>query len=137
MIVFNSYGRKLEKTKSFQNYLIGNYSHSFSMDRNPEFKSAAEIPVIEPSILHEYYTIKVELEKLLKKEEELKEIIKNTMIANNKKEIITEYMNLFCKKTDRTLYPKQKVEQYVPAEILEKIKTVQQVIILTTRMKQR
>ncbi len=101
----------------------------------PEFVGASEIQAIDKSIIDEYYEVKLELTKLLKKEEELKNIIKKQMIDNNIPKINTEKMDLFCKKIQRILYPKKKIEEFVPEEIREKIKEIREIIVLSARLK--
>ncbi|MBI3033432.1 hypothetical protein HYY69_08215 [Candidatus Woesearchaeota archaeon] len=101
----------------------------------PEFSSADSISIIDQNILTQYYDIKVQLKKLEEKEEELKNIIKNTMLENNLPQIHTAFMDIFCKKIERVIYTKEKVELYVPTEILDKIKTVKESVVLTTKLK--
>jgi len=86
-------------------------------------------------VLDEYYKVKLELSKLLKREEELKEQIKKAMTDNQLSNIHTDNMDLFCKRVERVLYPKDKVEELVPEELLEKIRTVKEAIVLVTKLK--
>ncbi len=99
------------------------------------FKPATDVGVVDNDILKEYYSIKRELIKLEKREEELKETIKFAMTEKNTPEIHSDLMDLYCKKVERITYPKEKIERFVPENILEKIKTVSESIILTTKLK--
>lgn len=101
----------------------------------PEFVTASEIQALDKSIIDEYYKVKLELTKLLKKEDELKQIIKKAMTDNKIQKINTEKIDLFCKKIQRILYPKKKIEEFVPKEIREKIKEIRETIVLTTKLK--
>jgi len=101
----------------------------------PELKSASDIEVIAKEIIEEYYNVKLQLNNLLKKEETLKEIIKKAMIENDVPKMFTEKMELFCRKVDKVFYPKEKIEEFVPVEILEKIKEVRETIILSAKLK--
>jgi len=47
----------------------------------------------------------------------------------------TEKIDLFCRKSERTWYPKDKIEEFVPNDILEKIKSVKEIVYLLTRLK--
>ena len=100
-----------------------------------EFKSGGEVPILDKEVLDEYYKVKLELSKLLKREEELKEQIKKAMTDNQLSNIHTDNMDLFCKRVERVLYPKDKVEGLVPEYPLEKIRTVKEAIVLVTKLK--
>src|SRR3989344_8928084 len=94
------------------------------------YKTAADIGIVDKDIIVEYYNIKKELIELQKREEELKNTIKRAMTENNTPEIHDELMDLYCKKLERITYPKEKVERLVPENILEKIRTRNEVTIL-------
>ena len=100
-----------------------------------DFKQASDIPLIDKEILDEYYQLKLELSKLTKREEELKETIKKTMTDYNCPYIHTQNMDLFCKRVERVLYPKDKVEAFVPQDLLEKIKTLKETIVLSAKLR--
>lgn len=101
----------------------------------PEFINASEINLIEPEIINEYYKIKIELDKLQKIEEELKNKIKKVMTDNNLPKIHTDKINIYCKKIERIFYSKEKIESYVPEEIKEKIREKKETIILTSKIR--
>jgi len=44
-------------------------------------------------------------------------------------------MDIFCRKSERAWYPKDKIEEFVPNDILEKIKSVKEIVYLLTRLK--
>jgi len=90
---------------------------------------------LDPELIDNYYKIKVELNKLLKREKELKESIKTEMITKGISKYNTEKMDIFCRKSERAWYPKDKIEEFVPDDILEKIKSVKEIIYLLTRLK--
>ncbi len=99
------------------------------------YKPATDIGVVDKDIIEEYYTIKKELMELQKREEELKDTIKQAMTKANTPEIHSDLMDLYCKKVERVTYPKEKIERLVPEDILEKIRTINESIILTTKLK--
>ncbi len=100
-----------------------------------KFKSAKDIGVVDKDVLQEYYDIRRELFELQDREEELKNTIKKAMIEKNTSEIHSEIMDLYCKKVIRVNYPKEKIERFVPSSIIEKIKTVNESIVLTAKLK--
>ncbi len=100
-----------------------------------EFTSGGDVPILDKEVLDEYYQVKVELSKLIKKEGELKEQIKKAMTDNQFSNIHTENMDLFCKKVERVLYPKDKVEALVPEELLEKIRVLKETVVLVAKLK--
>ncbi|MBI4439269.1 hypothetical protein HY640_05020 [Candidatus Woesearchaeota archaeon] len=104
---------------------------------NEPFKPATDIGVVDKDTLEEYYIIKGQLVKLQKREEELKETIKSAMVKNSISELHSEFMELYCKKAERVTYPKEKIEKYVPDDILSKIRTVNESIVLITKLKAR
>lgn len=110
-------------------------SLDFQRDRIATFQQASDIGIIDRTILEEFYNVKKELIKLGKREEELKNTIKKTMIEKNVSEINSERMDIYCKTVDRVTYPKEKIERFVPQEIIEKIKTLNKSVILQTRFK--
>ena len=99
------------------------------------FKSAADIGVVDKDTLEEYYNVKRELVELQKREQELKDTIKDAMVEKKVNELHSEFMDLYCKKTERITYPKEKIERYVPDDILRKIRIVNESIILITKFK--
>lgn len=99
------------------------------------FKPATDAGIIDKEIIEEYYTIKRELTELQKREEELKDTIKLAMTEKSIPEIHSDLMDLYCRKVERITYPKEKIERFVPENILDKIRTVNESIILTTRLK--
>ena len=99
------------------------------------FKPATDVGVVDKEVIEEYYHIKRELTELQKREEELKDAIKLAMTEKNTPEIHSDWMDLYCKKVERITYPKEKVEKFVPSSILEKIRTVNETIVLTTKLK--
>ena len=101
------------------------------------FKPATEIGIVDKEIIEEYYHIKSELVELQKREEELKDAIKNAMVEKNVNELHSEFMDVYCKKSERIMYPKEKIEAYVPEDILKKIRTISESIILTTKLKMK
>jgi|SRR3989338_2989822 len=99
------------------------------------FKSAADVGIVDKDTLEEYYNVKRELVELQKREEELKDTIKNAMVGKNANELHTNFMDLYCKKAERVTYPKEKIEKYVPDDILNKIRIVSESIILIAKLK--
>ena len=59
----------------------------------------------------------------------------NIQVEKNANELHSEFMDLYCKKAERITYPKEKIERYVPDDILNKIRTVSESIILITKLK--
>ncbi len=57
------------------------------------------------------------------------------MLDKDIKNINSPNMFLSCHKSERISYPKNKVEEYVPKEILSKIRTVSEVFILQAKLK--
>ena len=102
---------------------------------NADFKTDSQIEILDNEIIDEYYELKVQLNQLLKREEELKEIIKSAMVANDIPKVYTNKMSLFCKKFDMIIYPKDKIEEFVPENILEKIKTIKETVVLSVKLK--
>ena len=100
------------------------------------FKSATDVGIVDKDTLEEYYHVKRELVELQKREEELKDTIKDAMVRKMVKELHSEFMDLYCKKAERVTYPKEKIEKYVPGYILNKIRTVSESIILITKLKE-
>lgn len=98
------------------------------MDKSPE-------EVVHQEVLKEYYKVKKELERLKKREEGIKSVIKNAMLDKNVSEINTDFMDVFCRQTERITYPRMKVEQFVPSDILEKIQQVSRNVILMAKLK--
>lgn len=90
---------------------------------------------LDPKLIEDYYRIKIELNKLLLRENELKERLKTEMINMGISKYNTEKMDIFCRKSERTSYPKDKIEEFVPNDILEKIKLVKEIVYLFTRLK--
>ncbi len=95
----------------------------------------ASVELIGDDVIEEYYIVKLKLSILLRQEELLKDKIKRTMTINNISSALTDKIDLFCKKAERVFYPKEKIEEYVPREILERIKTIKEIIILTAKIK--
>lgn len=100
-----------------------------------KYKPATDIGIVDKNIIEEYYHIKKELIELQKREEELKETIKHAMTEKKVFEIHSDLMDLYCKKAERVTYPKEKIEKYVPENILEKIKTVNEITVLIAKLK--
>ena len=100
------------------------------------FKSATDIGIVDRDVIEEYYNIKKELLELQKREEELKDMIKLAMTEKNVLEIHSNLMDLYCKRVERITYPKEKIEKFVPSDVLEKIRTVNEIIVLTTKLKE-
>lgn len=105
------------------------------MNEQTDFINASDIPLTDQKILDEYYYVKLQLRKLEEKEHQLKEGIKNMMLNSNIKNINTQNMFLSCHKVERILYPKEKIETFVPKDILDKIRTVSESIVLTAKLK--
>ena len=84
--------------------------------------------MLDPKLIDDYYRIKIELNKLLLRENELKERLKAEMVNMGISKYNTEKMDIFCRKSERTSYPKDKIEEFVPNDILEKIKLVKEII---------
>lgn len=57
------------------------------------------------------------------------------MIEKNASEINSDLIDIYCRTIERITYPKEKIERFVPQEIIEKIKTLNKSVILTTRFK--
>ena len=57
------------------------------------------------------------------------------MINNGISKYNTEKIDIFCRKSERTSYPKDKIEEFVPNDILEKIRSIKEIIYLFTRLK--
>lgn len=91
--------------------------------------------MLDSKLIDDYYRIKIELNKLLIKENELKERLKTEMINKCISKYNTQKMDIFCRKSERTSYPKDKIEEFVPGDILEKIKSVKEIVYLLTRLK--
>lgn len=112
-----------------------NIALDFQRFYNAHFKPATDIGIVDKDTIEEYYSIKRELIELQKREEELKDTIKLAMTEKNTSEIHSDLMDLYCKKVERITYPKEKIEKFVPSNILEKIRTVNEIIVLTTKLK--
>ncbi|MBW2976247.1 hypothetical protein KY347_02265 [Candidatus Woesearchaeota archaeon] len=91
--------------------------------------------ILDPRLIDEYYKIKIELNRLLLKENELKEKLKTLMINEGISKYHAEKMDIFCRKCERIFYPKDKIEEFVSNDILEKIKSVKEIVYLLTRLK--
>ena len=91
--------------------------------------------VVSKELIEEYYKLKLELNRMLKREELVKNIIKKSMYENNIKNINTEKIDLFCKEVERTIYPKFMIEKFVPEEIKDKIRTINKSVILYSKLK--
>lgn len=91
--------------------------------------------ILDPKLIDDYYKIKIELNKLIGIEKELRERIKTRMIENDIRRYDTEKMDISCRKYERMSYPKDKIEKFVPDDILEKIKSVKEIVCLLTRLK--
>ena len=100
-----------------------------------EVQSQERKSMLDPKLIDDYYRIKIELNKLLLRENELKERLKAEMVNMGISKYNTEKMDIFCRKSERTSYPKDKIEEFVPNDILEKIKLVKEIIYLFTRLK--
>jgi predicted RecB family nuclease len=100
-----------------------------------DFVSASDLPQFDQKLLDEYYYVKLQLVKWEKQEEQLKENIKRLMFDRHIKNINSPNMFLSCHKSERVSYPKNKVEEYVPEEILSKIRTVSELLILQAKLK--
>ena len=57
------------------------------------------------------------------------------MMDKNIHKLNTEHMFLICSKVERIIYTKSKVEEFVPQELLEKIRTISETVILQTKIK--
>ena len=104
-------------------------------DHPATFSKASDIGIIDRITLEEFYNVKKELIQLEKREAELKDTIKKTMIEKNASEINSDLIDIYCRTIERITYPKEKIERFVPQEIIEKIKTLNKSVILTTRFK--
>ena len=91
--------------------------------------------VVSKELIEEYYKLKLELNRMLKREELVKNIIKKSMYENNIKNINTEKIDLFCKEVERTIYQKFMIEKFVPEEIKDKIRTINKSVILYSKLK--
>ncbi len=100
------------------------------------FKPATSIGIINKDIAEEFYETKKKILELQKREEELKTTIKKAMTEKNVGELHYDFMDLYCKRVERILYPKEKIEKFVPQSILQTIRTVQETIVLTTKLKE-
>ncbi|HIH31589.1 TPA: hypothetical protein HA235_02680 [Candidatus Woesearchaeota archaeon] len=99
------------------------------------YKPATDVGIVDKDTLEEYYNIKRELMALQKREEELKETIKQAMIEKHADTITNELMDLCLKKIEKITYPKENIERLVPQDLLEKIRTIKEIIVLTTKLK--
>jgi len=99
----------------------------------PQFAPANQI--IESSIIDEFYEIRKKINELQIKEESLKERIKKTMLDNNIPKIVTDKMDIFCRKVERMFYPKDKIEEMLSEEIKATIREVKETIVLSTKIK--
>ena len=90
---------------------------------------------IPKELLEEYYNAKVELIKISKREETLKNMIRRLMEDNDIKNINNDKMELIYREVERINYPKSKIEQFVPDEIKEKIKTIIKTSFLVAKIK--
>lgn len=100
-----------------------------------DFVNASDVPQLDQKLLDEYYYAKIQLSKWERQEQELKDQIKSFMIDKNIQKLNTEHMFLTCNKVERITYPKGKVEEFVPQEILEQIRTITETIVLQTKIK--
>src|SRR3989344_696349 len=98
----------------------------------PQFAPANQI--IESSIIDEFYEIRKKINELQIKEESLKERIKKTMLDNNIPKIVTDKMDIFCRKVQRMFYPKDKIEEMLSEEIKATIREVKETIVLSTKI---
>ena len=117
-----------------------NYGNFFPIEgelikKDIAIRSQERKDMLDPELIDDYYRIKIELNKLIKREEELKERIKTEMIHKGISKYNTEKMDIFCRKFERTSYPKDKIEEFVPNDILEKIRSVKEIVYLLTRLK--
>lgn len=108
---------------------------NFENINTTEFKPATDIEVIDKETLNEFYNIKKNIFELQKKEEELKETIKKIMIEKKVSEIQSDNMYVYCKNVKRIIYPKEKIEKLIPEELLNKIRTKSEIIVLSTKLK--
>ena len=100
-----------------------------------DFVNASEIQLIDQKLLDEYYYAKLQLTKWEKQETELKEQVKKLMIDREIKNLKTQNMLLICHKSERVSYPKDKIEEYVPEDILSRIRVVSEIVILQAKLK--
>ena len=117
-----------------------NYGNFFPIERELIKKDVAiqrqeRRGILDPELVDDYYKIKIEISELLRKENELKERIKTEMIDKGISKYNTEKIDIFCRKSERVWYPKDKIEEFVPNDILEKIKSVKEIVYLLTRLK--
>lgn len=102
--------------------------------RGISFKNLAK-EHLNKDVIEEFYNIKKELIGLQKREEELKDTIKKVMVEKNVGELHNDFMDLYCRQTRRILYPKEKIERFVPPVILEKIRTIHESTVLFAKLK--
>lgn len=101
-----------------------------------DFKPAKDLLFIDKRILDDYFFVKKELVELQKREEELKETIKKIMVEKKISEIVSDNLFVYCKKITRIVYPKDKIERFVPEDILTRIRTRSDTFVLSTKFKQ-
>jgi|SRR3989344_7282820 len=89
----------------------------------------------DEQLVKEYYEIKKQLNELCKKEDLLKDKIKKLMDFYNLKSINTDKIDLILKKLEKIYYPKEDIEGNVPTEILNKIRKIQKISVLISKIK--
>lgn len=89
----------------------------------------------EEQLIEDYYNVKRNLSELLKREELLKNKIKELMNFYNIKSINTNKIDLILNKLEKIYYLKRDIENNVSIEILNKIKKIQKIEILVSKIK--
>ncbi len=100
----------------------------------PEFQGQSA-EALDPELMDEYYETKAALDRLQKRENELKEIIKKEMVKKGISQYDSERMVVFCRKFERVWYPKERIEEFVPEDILGKIRAVKEILQLFTKLR--
>jgi len=89
----------------------------------------------EKQLIEEYYAIKKQLNELSSREELLKNNIKKLMSFYNLKNINTNRIDLMLRGSEKAYYPKSEIERNVSSEILDKIRKMQKITVLISRIK--
>jgi hypothetical protein len=127
----------IELTESSEDFIDASsiQSNVSSNISSQNYMSASDMPLVDQKLLDDYYYVKLQLTKWEKEEDALKERIKRLMHDRNIKNINSQNMFLSCHTVERVTYPKNKVEEFIPQELLEKIKTIKECIVLQARLK--
>ena len=118
-----------------KNYCKNCYEEMLGNDTEKILKKNENVIESNKILFEEYFKVKTEWDKLDKKKNELGIKIKDIMTKNNLPRVSFDKFDAIVWKSKCVNYFKKKVEEIVPEELLDKIRTISERVYLKVKSK--